>query len=439
MKMVLICFILLVSSCFALDVDSVISILWLDNPNALVHPPEQEDPSIRSSGMLEFYSNMNFTAIVVNTPIDSTNKTITIKILYIIKNKGAPIRAGDQFQFEVSLNDDEINGYTNYTNSYGWDSDDLEQYFYHPVYMVADYEKNKLEPKEFLHMNKFILTSEDAYFLDRFGMIIPTQFDFIFEGCLQEKRDYFLEQNMELLHAFYTPYFSPSQKKWPYAEVLKDKVKDHFMTIGKNEKDIQLFYKRLSQNRKSIRVSPVNTEFIALGYIGGMENIMKNNESFCKIKVFPNVIFSDRSFKHKYLFIEDNYTDSRRKGELPKTIKALKKGQCFSTTKMFQLNYFFGSYRNSSLILDSLLSPWDFHYSNGKLVDLRMGFSYDEFLSYFVPKELTLDDAYYRTSIMGSFSGEENFTSYQIEQINAGSKKMIEYCEEQKSKNKNKQ
>ena len=73
--MVLICFILLVSSCFALDVDSVISILWLDNPNALVHPPEQEDPSIRSSGMLEFYSNMNFTAIVVNTPIDSTNKT----------------------------------------------------------------------------------------------------------------------------------------------------------------------------------------------------------------------------------------------------------------------------------------------------------------------------------------------------------------------------
>lgn len=411
---------LLVSFCFASDV----YISWIDNPNALVHPPEQEGDRVKNAGSLEDYPDFNFSAIVVNIPLDSTYKNINTEILYVIKGKGIIVREGAQFQ------------------SYGWDELD-DRFLFHPVYMMADYKTNKFENKIFRSMDDCILTSEDAYSLDRFGMLMSTQFDFVLdlcEGCVEkEKNDCLLRSNMALLHAFYSPYFYPSQTKWSYAELLKDKVEKKFLSIGKNELDIRLFYKKLSQNRKPISLTSVDADFVSLGRIGGMNEVKKNGESFCEIMIYPTVIFRDSLSKYQNTYVENNYDASFFSKEAPRIINAQKKGMCFPTTSMFQQNYLFGSYQKKSLFLDSILSPWDFFYDNGKLVDLRMGLSYDDFLSYFIPKELTLDDAYYRASTMGSFVSEEYFTSDQIEQINAGSKKMIEYCEEQKSKNKNKQ
>ena len=133
--------------------------------------------------------------------------------------------------------------------------------------------------------------------------------------------------------------------------------------------------------------------FNAATRIGGMKDVEKDGASFCEIIIYPTVIFSDSSSKHQNTYIEDNYDINIIKKGQPRVIKARKRGPCYSTTKMFQQNYLFGSYQGKYLFLDSLLSPLDFLYDNGKLVDLRMGLAYDDFLSYFIPSELTLDDA----------------------------------------------
>ena len=268
--------------------------------------------------------------------------------------------------------------------------------------------------------------------LDLFDVpIFPEEFDFVLDVstmCVKGEKDYFLFGNMPLLHAFYTPYLNPSRTKWPSIELLKEKVKKHFMSIGKNEQDIQLFYKRLSQNRTSISISPVNADFVSLGRIGGMKDVEKDGASFCEIIIYPTVIFSDSSSKHQNTYIEDNYDINIIKKGQPRVIKARKRGPCYSTTKMFQQNYLFGSYQGKYLFLDSLLSPLDFLYDNGKLVDLRMGLAYDDFLSYFIPSELTLDDAYF----IFMDSSKDAYTSQQKEQIESSKEKRAKYCQEKK-------
>lgn len=410
--------IFLTSFCLASETDSVslLSVFGiLVDPNTLVNLEESEAFSgdyVKNPGYLKNYPNSDFAAIVVNTPLDSTYTSIDTKILYVIKNKGTTVREGTRFQ------------------SNGWKKTYIDGFLFHPVYMIADYKENKFDIDDFYSMDETVLTSTDAFFLDRFGMLIPEEFDFVLDmgaTCIKEKKDYFLFRNMPLLHAFYTPYLNPSRTKWPSVELLKEKVKKHFMSIGKNEQDIQLFYKKLSQNRTSVGVSPVNTDFVSLGRIGGMKDVEKDGASFCEIIIYPIVIFSDSLSKHQNTYVEDNYDVNIIEKGRPRVIKARKRGSCFAATKMYQLNYLFGSYQEKSLFLDSLLSPWDFLYDNGKLIDLRMGLAYDDFLSYFIPSELTLDDAYFSRLFMDCC-----YTSQQKEQIESSKEKRAKYCREKK-------
>lgn len=408
----------LTSFCLASETDSVslLSVYGiLVDPNTLVNLEESEAFSgdyVKNPGYLKNYPNSDFAAIVVNTPLDSTYTSIDTKILYVIKNKGTTVREGTRFQ------------------SNGWKKTYIDGFLFHPVYMIADYKENKFDIDDFYSMDETVLTSTDAFFLDRFGMLIPEEFDFVLDmgaTCIKEKKDYFLFRNMPLLHAFYTPYLNPSRTKWPSVELLKEKVKKHFMSIGKNEQDIQLFYKKLSQNRTSISISPVNADFVSLGRIGGMKDVEKDGASFCEIIIYPTVIFSDSSSKHQNTYVENNYDVNIIEKGQPRVINARKRGSCFATTKMYQLNYLFGSYQGKSLLLDSLLSPWDFLYDKGKLVDLRMGLAYDDFLSYFIPSELTLDDAYFSRLFMDCC-----YTSQQKEQIESSKEKRAKYCREKK-------
>lgn len=411
--------IFLTSFCLASETDSVslLSVFGiLVDPNTLVNLEESEAFSgdyVKNVGMLEDYPNSDFAAVVVNIPLDSTYTNIDTKILYVIKNKGTVVREGTRFQ------------------SNGLKKNYIDSFLFHPVYMTANHNENKFDNQSFYSMGTTILTSTDAFFLDRFGMLIPEEFDFVLDmgtTCIKEKKDYFLFGNMPLLHAFYTPYLNPSRTKWPSIELLKEKVKKHFMSIGKNEQDIQLFYKRLSQNRTSISISPVNADFVSLGRIGGMKDVEKDGASFCEIIIYPTVIFSDSSSKHQNTYVENNYDVNIIEKGQPRVINARKRGSCFATTKMYQLNYLFGSYQGKSLLLDSLLSPWDFLYDKGKLVDLRMGLAYDDFLSYFIPSELTLDDAYF----IFMDSSEDAYTSHQKEQIESSKEKRAKYCREKK-------
>ena len=404
----------LASDSVKLNVDSVF--MLFDDPKVLVNLEGSEEFSgdyVKNPGYLKNYPNSDFAAIVVNTPLDSTHTNIETKILYVIKNKGTTVREGTRFQ------------------SNGWKKTYIDGFLFHPVYMIADYKENKFDIKIFYSMGTTIITSTDAFSLDRFGLLVPIEFDFVLDVstmCVKGEKDYFLFGNMPLLHAFYTPYLNPSRTKWPSIELLKEKVKKHFMSIGKNEQDIQLFYKRLSQNRTSISISPVNADFVSLGRIGGMKDVEKDGASFCEIIIYPTVIFSDSSSKHQNTYIEDNYDINIIKKGQPRVIKARKRGPCYSTTKMFQQNYLFGSYQGKYLFLDSLLSPLDFLYDNGKLVDLRMGLAYDDFLSYFIPSELTLDDAYF----IFMDSSKDAYTSHQKEQIESSKEKRAKYCQEKK-------
>ena len=408
----------LTSFCSAFEIDSVslLSVFGiLVDPNTMVNLEESEAFSgdyVKNVGMLEDYPNSDFAAVVVNIPLDSTYTNIDTKILYVIKNKGTVVREGTRFQ------------------SNGWKKTYIDSFLFHPVYMTANHNENKFDNQSFYSMGTTILTSTDAFFLDRFGMLIPEEFDFVLDmgtTCIKEKKDYFLFGNMPLLHAFYTPYLNPSRTKWPSIELLKEKVKKHFMSIGKNEQDIQLFYKRLSQNRTSVSISPANADFVSLGRIGGMKDVEKGGASFCEIIIYPTVIFSDSSSKHQNTYVENNYDVNIIEKGQPRVINARKRGSCFATTKMYQLNYLFGSYQGKSLLLDSLLSPWDFLYDKGKLVDLRMGLAYDDFLSYFIPGELTLDDAYFSRLFMDCC-----YTSQQKEQIESSKEKRAKYCQEKK-------
>lgn len=415
--------IFLAQFCLASETDSVslLSVFGiLVDPKTLVNLEGSEAFSgdyVKNPGDLKNYPNSDFAAIVVNVPLDSTYTNIDTKILYVIKNKGTTVREGTRFQ------------------SNGWEKDDIERNLFHPVYMVANHNENKFDNKIFYSMDETILTSTDAFWLDRFGLLIPEEFDFVLDlgtMCIKGEKDYFLFRKMPLLHAFYTPYLNPSRTKWSSVELLKEKVKKHFMSIGKNEQDIQSFYKRLSQNRTSVSISPVNADFVSLGRIGGMKDVEKDGASFCEIIIYPTVIFSDSSSKHQNTYVEDNFDINMIEKGQARVIKAQKRGSCFATTKMFQQNYLFGSYQGRSLFLDSLLSPWDFFYDNGKLVDLRMGLAYDDFLSYFIPSDLTLDDAYFSRLFIDIDYCKDAYTSQQKEQIESSKEKRAKYCRERK-------
>ena len=57
-----------------------------------------------------------------------------------------------------------------------------------------------------------------------------------------------------------------------------------------------------------------------------------------------------------------------------------------------------------------------------------MGLAYDDFLSYFIPSGLTLDDAYF----IFMDSSKDAYTSHQKEQIESSKETRAKYCQEKK-------
>ena len=381
-------------------------------------PPFNPDEWLANIGYEVNYDD-DFIAIAFITPEQPNNCNGNAKILHIIKDSLNAYKNGDEFRIKrkkYCLGNTE---------------------FYRPIYILGNFKDGKAEFSS-LDMDNFILTPKAAYSQGRDYFGLMDNFDDLLPDCRTDnskKYDCFVHGNMVWLHAFYTPYFNPAKESFPYLDTLLKEVDIFFSNMGRSEKDKKAFFNRLSKNRDSIKVIPVLEKFAALGTIRGMREVGSGDSSYCDIRIVPNFIFRDGYEREANIKANGwGWKYRERKGQFIYEIRGKKMGKCFPAINAFQLNYIFGSFKNDykdlDLVIDKVVSPWDFFYHKGNLVDLRMGLSYGELLSYFMPPGLTFKDAY--LSNTGKMFGDElhSLTPWQQKEIKAAMEKVKKFCKE---------
>lgn len=364
------------------------------------------------------YPDVSFAAIVINSPVgDKENCETVVKVLYLIKDSLKSHKFGDEIRISKCLKEYEYN---------------------YPMYMFADYEKKKLRTPVFFDTKEYIVTPKAIFPLERGGFL---KYDHIVPICNLPK--HYLRFALAPIHSFYTPYFNPLKNHRVFVDSLYYLIEDYFAAIGKNNREKNDFLKKLAQNRKVVTHNQTNAKYIALGFIRRMEQIEENEESYCRINFAPNFIFRDGK-KHynskgtEEFSLEANIRANgyrwhfRASGGNPVfDVLAKKKGSCFLATKTYLQDYIFGSYEEGLLVIDSTLSSWDYFYHDGDLVDLTMGYPFDDFISNFLPKELSLEDLTLNRIVDFFQFLYKELSPDQIRKIEAANKKVDKYCREQ--------
>ena len=207
---------------------------------------------------------------------------------------------------------------------------------------------------------------------------------------------------------------------------------------GKNPKD---FYKRLLTGRDSIRITPYDKPYVAMGAIHAMREKIFAGDTLCEIDFKAAYTFKDSlcqtNFKDVRIFKNDNPCNIETGfGEnLPYAAKhepkynAYKKGACFPA-KDFKFNrYVFGEKdKSGTLRIDSLLPMQEFLYNEGELVDLRMGFSIVDIHKALYPAAYSYDDAHFYDIVTFHKIGTLPVPERHRKEIEAGARRVFNYC-----------
>jgi hypothetical protein len=177
------------------------------------------------------------------------------------------------------------------------------------------------------------------------------------------------------LHSIGTPYYNAdaidSMERKYYNEYLIPEVK---FSMGYFGKDINKLLRRLTQNRTKVKAIPIKNNFAVLGMIKNMCAIKDSRQKKkCILDIVPETIIKTRT-------------------NMDSSIIIYKYGDCPSLTSMMTPMYFLGNFKSDSIVIEKIISPLDAFVFEDTIYEISMGFPFDEFLTYFIPLKLSVDD-----------------------------------------------
>lgn len=381
--------------------DSV-DLSWIDNAHDFENLVEISHDYLhgvtdRDTNIIDKYS---FIAIAFLVPKQGKENGSFFHIAYTIKN----LRKKDDANNNIIINNA---------------SRRIDNSFFKPLFVFGNYTNERLEILKVNSLEDYVLTPKGLYsYVDRSQNL--------FYG-------HFFKKNFIL--ARYFKLFCSNQE---YTNLTKG-MTDSFL---KNQK-IKCAENGMSSFQNAFSEKALNAEFVALGMIRGMKEKKRKNLSYCDIRIVPYFIYrSGLDFligkRSTNIGVGSEYWKDRENSGLPiSELRARKKGQCFSSKESFHLTYFLGSYDEKmepNFLVDSLASPLDFFYFDGKLVDLRMEIPYDSLLSYFLPPNLSVED-FYRWSIGHDFKDDlDALTPSQQKEIENAINKFDKYYKRKNQK-----
>jgi hypothetical protein len=177
------------------------------------------------------------------------------------------------------------------------------------------------------------------------------------------------------LHSIGTPYYNADtitgMERMYYNEYLIPEVKLRMRYDGK---DFNALWQRLTMNRTKVNATPIKNEFVVLGVIKSMRTVNDSKQKkMCALDIVTETIIKNRT-------------------NIDSSITICKYGDCPSLTSMMTPLYFVGDLKKDNMVVEKMISPLDAFVFGDTIYDISMGFPFDEFLRYFLPPDLSVDD-----------------------------------------------
>jgi hypothetical protein len=251
----------------------------------------------------------------------------------------------------------------------------LPCFLYRPILIFGEYNNGAIQVKWYEDVREYFfpLIQQDILFgSHRFfarGSITVADIAGVWDAA------YHIPYNLYSLHSMGTQYYNTDtiggiEKKY-YSEYLIPEAK---FIMGNRGKDFDKLRLRLTQNRTKIKATPIKNDFVELGMIKNMHTAKDSKQKkMCALDIMPETIIKSRI-------------------DVDSTITICKYGDCPSLTSMLTPQYFFGDIKTGNIVIENIVSPLDVFVFGDTVYDISMGLPFDEFLTYFLPSSLSLDD-----------------------------------------------
>jgi len=177
------------------------------------------------------------------------------------------------------------------------------------------------------------------------------------------------------LHSIGNPYYEAntldSIEKIYYNEYLIPEMKMKVESVGK---DFDELLRRLAQNRTKVEATPIINDFAALGLVKSM------------------YVVEDSGLKKKCMLDVDFETIIKNKAGRDSIVTVCKYGDCPPISTILRPQYLFGDIKRDSLIIGSFASTQNAFVFGDAVYDVSMGFPFEEFLTYFLPSDLSVGE-----------------------------------------------
>jgi hypothetical protein len=246
---------------------------------------------------------------------------------------------------------------------------------YRPILIFGEYNNGTIQVKWYEDVREYFfpLIQQDILFgshrfFTRAHIIIAGIID-IWYG------DHSMLYNLYSLHSMGTPYYNADTtddiEKRYCNEYLIPEAK---FIMGNRGKDFNKLRLRLTQNRTKIKTTPIKNDFVALGMIKNMRTVKDSKQKkMCVLDIMPETIIKNRT-------------------DIDSSITVCKYGDCPSLTSMLTPKYFLGDVKTDGIVIEKMVSALDAFVFCDTIYDISMGLPFDEFIRYFLPSTLSLDD-----------------------------------------------
>ncbi|MDR3001082.1 MAG: hypothetical protein LBU89_07445 [Fibromonadaceae bacterium] len=231
------------------------------------------------------------------------------------------------------------------------------------------------------------------------------------------------------LHSVGTPYYNvknlDSIDMLFYYEYLMPKVKYHVDIAGKEFSELQ---KHLTQNRTSVKATKIKNDFAALGIIRNMRLVDDPKQAkFYELNVIIESISKNDAKINSNIAIYIN------KEHLPPSWGCLPHLNFLYKTPF----YFFGDFKDGSLVIDSLVSPQDAFVFGDTIYDISMGLPFKKLVTYFLPSNISFEELEFHNKwgyIVEGFSDLPECLRKDIVEITAKREDFLKFDREKKFK-----
>jgi len=259
----------------------------------------------------------------------------------------------------------------------------IPQLRYRPMLIFGNYNNGMIQVKGYEDTREYFLPLTHLQYY-------PWVLGQTLGNTLVSGRREFSGYDMYTFHSIGTPYYNvgalDSTEKIYYNEYLIPGIE---MGVKRAGKDFNELWRRLTQNRTDVKAAPIKNDFATLGIIEDMRIVEDSGQKkMCVLDIGMETILKNKTGADSIAMCKD-YVNCPPKNSI---VTMCKYGDCLPITSMLKLQYFFGDFKRDTLIMDSFVSTRDIFVFGDTIYDISMGFPYEEFLTYFLPSDLSVNE-----------------------------------------------